>query len=264
MKQFEDKDLEESLPFDTTLERLEEIKLDRGEKEEVYNKLTVSMATGKKPQRFRTVLTPLLNIAIMVLFVCAGGYLIFTNFLVENSASDPRELYIDLEEIISDKLGVQIYLPEHEKYPIDAVGIYYGPAFDENREMKRGNPVRAQIYYAKEPTELMDDDMIELMKQRGSELEEWIYQRYYMAETAFEISIYTMSLTITEESELMEIEGHSVEYILLERDHVDLHIFYVEMDGVVYTIDYRITDGMAEDEAFTFIHSFLQQINARQ
>ncbi|MCD8510512.1 MAG: hypothetical protein LRY73_12000 [Bacillus sp. (in: Bacteria)] len=264
MKQFEDKDLEESFPFDTTLERFEKIKLDQDEKEDVYNKLSTSMTTGRKPEQFKTVLVPVLNVAIMALFLFVGGYLIFTNFLVDNRPAEPRELYKDLEEIISDKLGVQIYLPEHEKYSIDAVGIYYGPAFDENREMKRGNPVRAQIYYAKEPTELMDEEMIELMKQRGSELEEWIYQRYYMAETAFEISIHTMSLTIMDDSELMEIEGHSVEYILLERDHVDLHIFYVEMDGVVYSIDYRITEGMEENEAFTFIHTFLQQVNARQ
>lgn len=155
----------------------------------------------------------------------------------------------DISEEINEYLGVTPYLPETD-YPIGHVSIEYGPnPKAEDDGPTKGEPINAQVEYNISQDEKVDEKSLEEWEE--SNRQEVIYGDLYMDGAAIMVTIFKGDGGEIKDADLIEIDGHEVQYQFIERN-TEAVIIRINFDGISYMIQYLAEENDIEEEAKEF------------
>jgi predicted small secreted protein len=154
----------------------------------------------------------------------------------------------DVSESIYEALGVEPYIPVLE-YPIGMVTINYS-LFEQ--------PMSADIYYLRSTDERWDLDEDMKTSWENEHRSKVIYGDFFADDTVVKLTIAKDGIGTIADAELIEIEGHEVQYQLLEREHGDAVFIGIDLGSIGYMIQYHLLDGLTEEDARSLAADIIQ------
>ncbi|SDN63401.1 hypothetical protein [Alkalicoccus daliensis] len=162
----------------------------------------------------------------------------------------------ELEQIINEELGIEPFIPEYEPYPIGIATINYHTEV-ENREAVQGEPSGAGVSYLTSKEEELDLDEDLKNEWEDKQRKKLIYGDFYQDPVVIDLTVYKGSVGSVNEAEVVEIEGHEVQYQYLEREHNDYVVYAMDFDSFGYMIIYHLVDGRTEEDATEFVSDII-------
>lgn len=161
---------------------------------------------------------------------------------------------VDINEPIEDALGITPYLPDTD-YPIGLITIEYSQIVD-NGAMTKGDPSMAKVHYLMSTDEMLDEDAKEAWEDNQS-FEEIVYGDIYMDPVAIIMTIAPDGVGELMDAELIEIDGHEVQYQFISRETETVFIF-MNFDDIGYQIQYSADTEDIEEEAKAFAEEIIK------
>ncbi|MGP4072042.1 hypothetical protein ACTWQB_05755 [Piscibacillus sp. B03] len=165
-----------------------------------------------------------------------------------------------LSDKINEQIGVKPYLPETE-YPINLAIIEYRTVLEDGEQVK-GDPLKARVEYGVSQEEKVDQEFLESWKEQHPDLE-IIHGNLYMDQTAIGLSISPGGVGEMTNAEVIEIEGHEVDYQFIEREETQPVIISINFEDVGYMIEYQAEEDDIEEEAKAFAADIINHYNSK-
>lgn len=252
MKQFDDQ----------RFRTYETLKLEDSEKKEVFSKIMTSIDKTKKNREIKNFFTPVLSAALVALFVLFGGYFLATEVIFDEQVNQGAsyEERADIEKILNEELGTEVFVPLHSEYPIGTVLVNFQTVFEEDEPIK-GDVLGASILYfaGKNQTGFLSEE--QLMEYQERTRSEVVFGELYNEESLIEVNIHLGDAPSMENAEEIEIEERSVLRSYIEREQGDTVWLSLEFNDVWYVILYKLNDGNTEEDVMSFAKSFIKRLN---
>lgn len=229
---------------------LQNIKVTEAEKNRIITNLEERKPRNTRPYKYYFSLAAA-AVLLVILFVPS-----FMQNLVPSDRPDSQ--YAELEEKLSELLGVDVFVPENENYPISLATINFDAKVVDGQPEK-GDPIGASVYYVTDLTEkreLSDEERMEWDRMTRRDV---IYGDYYDNDGVIHLEILSDGVGTIPNSEMMELEGQRIQYQYVSNPLDDMVVLGFDVNGVGYIVHYFLTDGNAEDDAKQFVQTFLQR-----
>lgn len=163
----------------------------------------------------------------------------------------------EIKQIIEKELGINPYIPDDDL--IGAVIMNYYHALDNNSDAGKGDPFQVEIEYKASTEEKLDEKMKEVWDDRDP-LREVVYGDLYMDPNVCKVTIFKDGVPEIMAAELIELEGHEVQYQHIERDS-EAVIMAIDFEEYGYMIEYYLEEGRTEEDAQVFAEDIIRNID---
>lgn len=163
----------------------------------------------------------------------------------------PQQIEPEIEKV----LGMDVYIPRSERFPITYAEIRYPP---ELKGKKLGNRHEVFLSYSKEKGKLdeLPTDKKKLLEVQGNR--KFLYGPYEGKQVIhYQISNEHTSLA---NAKTREIAGTIAEYSLIERNDGKILFIGFNWKKGSYTFTFMLSDTFTEQEAFRFTENVITEL----
>ncbi|OIJ15491.1 hypothetical protein BKP35_00405 [Anaerobacillus arseniciselenatis] len=248
--------------FDRTFQRLDTTKFNENEKKEVFSTIMHSLDHSKRKRRHTNIFNHVFSTVFVALFVLIGGYFLVTEVIFDGQPNQGAvyEERDELEQILSQELNSNVYVPWHEDFPAKTGIVKYSTVFQDNTPTK-GEPISATVYYFVEQNDdnqLTKEETLHFEERNRSEV---VFGSLYSESAMVTVDIFTGSAPSMEDAVEINIEGKEVLYSYIEREPNDTAWFALEFNDVWYVFLHKLEEVTTEDDAMNFVENFIQRLN---
>ena len=174
-------------------------------------------------------------------------YILILGFILLVGCSQEVSGDSDISKEINGYLGMTPFLPDVD-YPMGHVYIEYSPIFEDGEPVK-GEPRQATVEYKVSLDEKVNEEFRESWDE-GNPLWEIIHGDLYEDDTAIIVNVEDSEGHV-QGAEIIEIEGHEVQYQHIERE-TEAVFMHVNFEDISYGIHYLVAENDIEEEAKAF------------
>lgn len=262
MKQFNDQK-----EFDKVLKSYNSIDVNKSDEKEMYSNIMLGINKLNKRKERSNFIKPILSTIVLLMFLIPGGYLLFNQVILVDDINQMNEnesnttKHKEIEKIAEEVLGVNIIIPEHQKYVIGTSAIGFGRDMSNIEELVRGDPNNISVEYFIETDDRMDFTEEMIAEVENMNLVEFIHNEQFNASSIISLSVNLNLYTELPHQDEIEIEGHSVNFGFLEQSDYDIALFYIPYDDFAYEITYRLKSGSTIEDAKNFVAIIINELN---
>ena len=161
-----------------------------------------------------------------------------------------------IQQAINEKMGVEAYVPKHEKYPATLATVEYFFMLEDGEEVLRDDPKQATVINQASTDELFEDFDVEAWEEENRS--EVLYGEFFQGSAAVTLNILPEGGATLNDAELVEISGLEVQYQFLEREAGNSVIMLFEAGGTGYFILYSLINGQTEQDAKGFAQEIIE------
>ncbi|WP_368653316.1 hypothetical protein AB4Y30_16720 [Ornithinibacillus sp. 4-3] len=155
----------------------------------------------------------------------------------------------EITELIDEHLNVSPYIPKID-HEIGTVTLEYIVGFED------GDPQSVNVEYKASLDEKVDSELVEVWQEENPATE-IIYGDLYMDPAVIVLTIFPEGAGSIIDAEIIEIDGHEIEYLKTE-EGLDIVHMNINFDDVGYSIQYAVESDDIDEAAKDFAEDIIK------